>query len=336
MSDDAASETLLIDALPGLRMPVTQVTRELSSMWMAPEPRRGRPPEDFRASQLNLILHFGLHTSAEEAQDRFQTAVAFAKVYPCRIIVLCPMGRERSDRLLDAKLYAECFLGEGLREMCCCEALILGYPTREAGFLTNQVSTWLEGDLPVYLWTHRVPADRLRENHWDFLQMCRRIVYDGAIEAGALGKQHFPEPERVVDLAAARLLPVRQALGQFLSGFAPATLIEGMERVEVAGSSSCHAEAIALAEWTSSRLRACAEAVRSPFTAPVECNTEARDACLAINWHFTGGRKFLTWELRDASEGRIRARFGEAETAVPLPTRFLNPVRALSEALFFS
>lgn len=330
----ASNDTTLVDALPGLRMPVTEVTEALSSMWAAPMPGEGRPPEDFRASQLNLVLHFGLRTAGEDAKRCFETAIAFAKTNPCRIIVLCPMGHQRDDRLLDAKLYAECFVGDGLREMCCCEALILGYPTREAGFLTNQVSMWLEGDLPIYLWTHLVPAERLRENHADFIQMCRRVVFDDSIEGGALSAADFPEPSRVVDLAAARLLPVRQSLGQYLSSFTPSTLVEGLKHLEILAAPQFLAEARALAAWVEKRLRACASTCGQTWNASATL-AETDAAWLAMRWTYDQAGKGLQWTLRCDGDGCVEVSFGDQEQT-PLPARLLSPVNTLSEALFFT
>ncbi len=356
MSQTGVEEpTALIDALPGVKMSVKDVTRELSLMWSTGNSGE-RPPEDFRASQLNLVLHLGLATTAIEARDCFDRAVTFAQTHPCRIIVLCPMGRERDERLLEAKLYGECFLGEGLREMCCCEALILGYPTRESGFLANQVSTWLEADLPVYYWVHRVPAERLAAYHHDFIERCRRVVFDGQVEGTALAPRDFPKPDRVVDLALARLLAVRQSLGQFLSGYAPSVLVEGLTSVAISARPGCSAEAHALASWLEGRLAACAPKSAgavpiSPENAPaheenpsqaapcqvvVEINAPPDHACLLMVWHYADRVRFLRWQLRHGDEASIEASLdGTTTVRSPLPAAILSPVKALSEALFF-
>ncbi|MEM7792628.1 MAG: hypothetical protein AAF546_14580, partial [Verrucomicrobiota bacterium] len=131
----------LIDTLPGIELPVSEVTRRLATMW---EVETTSSLSEFRASQMNLVLHFGLDVSAEEARERFDTVIQFAQRYPSRIIILCP-ERDRKDGSMTAKLFSQCYIGESHREMCCCEALLLGYTSEDFGYLSNQVSIWLEG-----------------------------------------------------------------------------------------------------------------------------------------------------------------------------------------------
>jgi len=51
---------------------------------------------------------------------------------------------------------------------------MLGYPIHTPGFLENQVMIWLENDLPVYHWLHRVPARRIEEIYLPYLKLCTR------------------------------------------------------------------------------------------------------------------------------------------------------------------
>ena len=105
-------------------------------------------PSEFRASQMNLVLHFGLDVNEADARARFDTVIRFAQRYPSRIIVLCPTREEGAG--MRAKLFSQCYIGETHREMCCCEACCC-YKSKP-GYLANQVSIWLEGDLPRYHW----------------------------------------------------------------------------------------------------------------------------------------------------------------------------------------
>ena len=136
----------LIDVLPGLHLPVSEVTDRLEHMW---ESDASGSPSAFRASQMNVVLHFGWEVTPEEAHERFDTLLAFAQRYPSRIIVLCP-SRSISDGSMRAKLFSQCYIGDTHREMCCCEALLLAYQPENCGHLGNQVSVWLEPDLPSY------------------------------------------------------------------------------------------------------------------------------------------------------------------------------------------
>ena len=117
-------------------------------------------PSEFRASQMNVVLHFGLDVTPEDAKLRFDALIRFAQRYPSRIIVLCPTRELQSG--MSAKLFSQCYIGETHREMCCCEALLLGYKSEDVGYLANQVSIWLEGDLPTYHWLSGVPSAQLR------------------------------------------------------------------------------------------------------------------------------------------------------------------------------
>src|SRR5690606_27011084 len=128
----------LIDALPGVELPVGEVTNHLASMW---ETGPSGSPSEFRASQMNVVLHFGLEVTPEEARERFDSLIRFAQRYPSRIIVLCP-SRTRDDGTMASKLFSQCYIGDSHREMCCCEALLLSYKSENFGYLSNQVSVW--------------------------------------------------------------------------------------------------------------------------------------------------------------------------------------------------
>ena len=96
----------IIDSLPGVTMPVEEVTSTLTKMWDSLQQTEGQETET-RASQLNLVVHFGLSTTSDEAKEIFDTAVTFAQEYPCRIIVLCPSGTATRDSGFEGKQY-EC------------------------------------------------------------------------------------------------------------------------------------------------------------------------------------------------------------------------------------
>lgn len=234
----------LIDSLPGIDLPVGEVSNALSKMW---DGHDGNALTEFRASQMNLILHFGRNVLPSEARERFEVAVRFAQRYPSRIIVLCPfIGTSQSMR---AKLYSQCFIGDSHREMCCCEALILGFTSEDNGFLFNQVSVWLESDLPSYHWFSQVRPERIEKYYDNLLQRVNRIAYDSNLEQEDLSQLKWPRPEKVVDLARARLLPIRQALGQYMSGFDMQVLQSGLSSLEVHYAPSRKGEAAHLLDW---------------------------------------------------------------------------------------
>ena len=327
----------LFDALPGVEMPVSEVGPALSRIWSPEETGGSTPPSEFRASQMNLILHFGLRTTQEQARARFDTAIRFAQRYPCRIIALCPEGRERSERHLEGKLFTQCYIGPELRAMCCCEAIVLGYPTRDAGFLDSQVSIWLENDLPTYHWFNLIPRERIEQIHLSFIKRCRRVVYDSAVESEDFSEIPWPKPRTVRDLAWARLLPVRQSLGQFLSAYKPADLAEGLQGVTVRHE-NMPAEARQLLLWQRHALEGCAERAQLPLQAAfgIEENVQDRGHCLETQWHYAEADKYFRWShCASGSDATFEACFGGKAVAFPLSISWIAPETELAEALFF-
>jgi len=334
-----SKEQSIFDALPGEQMPVSEVMNTLSNMWQVSYQESQDAPSGFRASQMNLVIHFGMQATAEEALRIFDTAIEFAQRYPCRIIVLCPQGREFSDALLEAKLFSQCYIGETMRDMCCCEALMLGYPTRVAGFLDNQVSIWLESDLPTYHWFFRVPAQRIEEIHLEFVGRCRRAIYDSTIEGDAYAAIPWEQPQAIRDLAFARLLPLRQSLGQFFSSFQPASLVTGLEEVSVHHSDCRSGEADNLAKWLERCLADCAQQAGVDFKAKfrVVRGCAKSSNCLESTWTFAQQQKQFAWVFCAASQSSvIHADFGDGKIEVPLQVHFLSDEKALAEALFFA
>ncbi len=325
----------LIDVLPGVELPVKEVTERLATMW---ETDPTSSPSEFRASQMNVVLHFGLDVTPEEARERFEALVRFAQRYPSRIIVLCPT-RESMGGTMTAKLFSQCYIGESHREMCCCEALLLGYKSEDFGYLSNQVSIWLEGDLPTYHWFSGVPAHRIEKYFDNLLIGVRRCVYDSSIEPDDFSEIKWPDPQRVRDLAMARLLPVRQSIGQFLSGYEIEGLCRGLKRVTVKHCSSMSGEAMRLMEWVKSCLCDCDKcelcaAMRSEFVIE-PCSCEDESCVLSLEWSYDDER-YLKWrKLADGSRGEIDAYLGKSKEHIPTNVKPLAPEQALAEALFF-
>jgi hypothetical protein len=331
----------LIDVLPGLPMPVNQVTDMLARMWDTDPGDGSRPPSDFRASQLNLILHFGLATSAEEALDKFQSAIDFARRYPCRIVVLCPTRPGDSAALLEGKLFSQCYIGPQQRDLCCCEALILGYSIEEANFLDDQVSLWLESDLPIYHWLNRVPAARIRDCYLPFIRRCRRVLIDTSVPGDeALVEVPWPASVRVADLASARNLPWRQHIGQFLSSFPVAELASGLQSIEFCATPAHLAQTRQLMTWHRRCLDGCRSHLKSFVPASVTLNlqTAPTDAaeCLTIRWLFTDNRRHIAWRFNlETHSGSVCSQLAGHPTEHHFHIEPLSPAAALAEGLFF-
>ena len=323
----------LIQALPGITLSVPEVTRQLSEMWSGESTVSSHFHSQERASQLNIVIHFGLETSEKEAQQIFTDVVTFAQRYPCRIIVLCPMDHvEQSKQAFDAKLYSSCFIGEDLRKQCCCEALILGYSINEPKNLQNQLTLWLETDLPIYYWFHRVKPHRIVDHYLHFSKMVSRVIYDSAIEGDTYQKINWPKIDILSDLARARILVVRQSIGQFLSGYPVALLAENLDSVNISYSSEYLAEANCLTDWVNYCLQ--------DFALPqsVDCHISPmpqKKNDLGLDFHYRD-QKMIQWRYQaKESHGSIKTNIGSAEKETSVLLRTVKPDEALSEALFF-
>lgn len=328
----------LFDILPGISMPVPEVTRQIAAMWREEDGTGDLPPSNAHALQLNLIVHFGLGTSEKEGQSIFDVSIGFSQRYPCRIIVLCPEEPTGEEIALDAKLFSQCFLGEDLGDRCCCEVLILGYGTNEVSFLENQLSVWLTSDLPVYHWLHRASIEGIGQGYQHFLGKARRVVFDSAIDGSVYDEFGGSHPEILSDLANARTARLRQSLGQFLAATPPRILAENLREVTVSAQPRSKAEAQCLLAWQQAKLQRCAldsETDLSTATFRLIDLGEETSNVLESNWIYESD-KSLSWKLREGSDVTwVEAAFNGHSVRYPLRADPFRPAKALAEALFF-
>ncbi len=334
----SANQQSIYAALPGVEVPVSRVQDELAHMWEGVQDPGQDEVAEFRASQMNVIIHFGRKTTVEEAVDRFSGTLRFAQRYPCRMIVLCPEETDREDTLMTLKMFAECYVGKSQREKSCCEALILAYPRESRSFLENQVSILLENDLPTYYWFHHFASARNVAKYLSFLRNCKRIVYESGLETPDVAEVPWPQPERVRDLVHARLLPARQSIGQFLSSFDPALLCEGPASIEMRHSQEMEAEARVLLGWFRARLEACADlsgVARLPDSIARVRDAGRGDFPVELRCDYGDGRYFY-WKADLArNHGRIEANIDRGKLTLPMSVHLLSLEMELAEAFFF-
>lgn len=328
----------LLDVLPGLPVPVEDVPKMLAHMWDSdPGTPAERKIQSFRASQMNLVLHLGLKTTAKEVNELFDTAILFAQRYPCRLIVLCPHTRKRGDdEVLEGKVFSQCYVGKNLRDMCCCEALALGYNTEDARFLEDQLSLWLETDLPVYHWFHRVPAKRIADCYTSIAMRATRSIFDSDIDPELGENPSLPDGVRPRDLAHARTLPMRQHIGQFLSVYPPRLIREDLERAELLSGGDIRGEGTSLLRWMRGAIERCVPAGDQVETTFAHRKAKNRPQCLEVEWAYRTKKKSFSWRYDFRSQsGRVKARFGGPPVDHPLHIEPLSRAASLAEALFF-
>jgi len=334
--------TSFFDALPGLETPVGDISKNLARMWSTDELTTAKPSEDSKATQVNFVLHLGMHTTAEDALAQFEVAVRFSRRYPCRVVVLCPIRDAGvSDGELRAKIFGECHPGKTRGDLRCCEFVILSYPTEARQFLENQVSICLSTDLPLYYWAHNFSSSAKLGAYQYLLSKAKRVLIDRShVPSDDCGELSWPRPEAVRDLVHARLLPVRQTIGQFLSAYAPATLAEGLTGVVVRHGKPRRAEAAVLAKWSHKRLVACG--APETLATKIEAVDEAMGAMGAMGedsvvMTFTYSNEHEFRFAGDFAKGcaQICAHIHGSKTELSTAISLLSPEAALAEAMFF-
>ncbi|MBK8475980.1 MAG: glucose-6-phosphate dehydrogenase assembly protein OpcA [Opitutaceae bacterium] len=213
----------------------------------------------------------------------------------------------------------------------CCEFVLLSYPFAARRFLESQVSICLTPDLPVYYWAHRFTNCGRMADYQYLLTKTRRFLFDSAAAPAEALSYPWPRPETVRDLAYARLLPIRQVLGQFLARHPPAELVTGLREVIVSHGALLAAEGAALLRWTAERLQACGAAPGFATSALVASHPDA----LQLQLRYEGPSDFI-WSGHLASGSAcLSADFGDTASRLTTPISLLPPEAALADAMFF-
>jgi hypothetical protein len=323
----------IFEALPGIEAPVGAISRGLAEMWQgaADDGRPSPPSEHSKAIQVNFVLHLGLNTDAADAVHQFETAVRFSRRYPSRVVVLCPLYDDTGVTEMRAKVYGECTLGKSPGDTRCCEFVMLSYPRWARANLENQVSVCLSTDIPLYYWAHRFSEAAKLADYRYLLTTARRVLIDSATApADAIGYA-WPKPENVRDLAFARLLPVRQSIGQFLSKFPVAALTGDLRSVTLEHGADLAAEARVLLGWVDDRIGA--SGAGGGHTSAARPGGSL--GSFALSFEYGGGKSF-SWRA-DIPGGRATfdADFGGGRTVMQATVALLAQENALSEAMFF-
>ncbi|MFT3781301.1 MAG: glucose-6-phosphate dehydrogenase assembly protein OpcA [Nibricoccus sp.] len=323
----------IFDALPGIDVPVASISKSLADIWVDTAAKGGSAPasDDVKATQVNFVLHLGYNTTVEDAVRQFGTAVLFSKRAPSRVVVLCPLPIDDKSTEMRAKIYGECHLGKTKGDTRCCEFVLLSYPFEARKYLESQLSVCLVADLPLYYWVHRFASIHRLNDYQHLLRRSERILIDSAISDPEIFNFAWPRPEVVHDLVYARLLPVRQSIGQLLSGYEPAALARGLTAVVISHEAKYAAEARALLNWTRERLAGCGAASSVSY----ETKLDPTPGALKLDFNYNDGRYFRWHADLVQKSASIEADLGAGKSTLLIAVSLLARDAALSDALFF-
>ncbi len=339
MADTLATEqNEIYRGLPGVEVPVGDALVSLSNMWNAPPASDGaRPPSEFRASRMNFILHFGFDASTDEAQALFRSVIQFSRRYPCRVIALCPSRDANAmGQGIVCKIFSECYIGEGQGDMSCCEAIIFGYTLKEKQYLEDQISIFLESDLPTYYWPYRFDSPENLSQYQSFFKNVNRVVLDTSVESYSVDQLTIPERSKLHDLAFARTLSLRQSIGQFFSAFPVECIVDGLTSVVIETPVAYEAEMQCLLVWIQGVLQDCDNCEdESSSTVAYECAAEEQFEYPRLRFAYSN-ENFADCALKlDCGVAQLNAKIGLSEHSMSGAIKLLDEDDALAEALFF-
>lgn len=318
----------IFEALPGLEVPVGGIAPGFIKLWADTE------ISDLKAMQLNLVLHYGLVTTPDDALEQFRVAIRLAQRYPCRVVALCPMPDDATETEMRAKIYGECFLGKSKGDTRCIETVALSYPPSAKAFLQNQVSVCLSTDLPIFYWAHRFSSSQRLNAYQYLLTRSQRVIFDTAIVSADALTFAWPALSSVRDLAYTRTLPLRQNIGQFISRYAPGLIIEGLRGVTIKHRTGLSAEASCLLGWVKKGILRSGGDGKTDLRFVV--SAEKCDGCLSVEFNYADPKKVFCWSAdltKDQAE--FVGDMGTGRTTQTVAAHFLTAEAALSEAMFF-
>jgi hypothetical protein len=318
---------ILFDAFPGQEVAVSGIDSGFNKMWA------DSPAKDNRAVQLNLVVYFGSSTQVEEALRQFAAMVAFARGFPCRVVILCPLHGETGDQPFRAKIHGECFLGKSTDDTRAVEFVMLSYPPRQHAFLEDQVSICLSSDMPVYFWAHRFTSTRTLAAYHYLLTRSRRIVFDSAIVPAEAFTYAWPNQSAVRDLAYTRTRLLRQTIGQFLSRYAPPLIVDGLTKVTLSHRAEHAPEARCMIGWVTKGLARCGGDTKKGIA--FESTPSPSSSGFEFVFHYSDPKKSFRWTADlPKSVSNFEGDLGTGRTSLVVGAKLLDSNDSLSEALF--
>ena len=167
----------------------------------------------------------------------------------------------------------------------------------------------------------------------------RRTIFDSSYEEEDLTLLDWPDPNLLEDLAKARLLPVRQVLGQYLSSYDSEDLRCCLKKVTIRHIDTMCGEAWQLINWIKGCLTTCRslkEAGAIPIKYQIERITDlGAEESLSLNFNYSDSREFKWRKLSDGPIGEIESSIGGKLEKISTRIEPLSAHQMIAEALFF-
>lgn len=232
-----------------------RILRELAGLWesLGKKPNPDGTTATLRACAMTLIV---APVEDSEAGAVSESLAELMRVFPSRAIVV---RLDPASAVLEARVFAQCWLPFGQRQQLCCEQIEVTASTDRLGDLHTLLLPLIAPDLPVVLWCrgngllNRPEAEPL-------------LTFPGTL---LIDSSNFPEPRpalnalvrlslgvrRVGDLSWTRITPWRQAIAQVFECESNRKLIPAVELIRVRGGEAQRSTAAwYLAGWLSARL----------------------------------------------------------------------------------
>jgi len=155
-------------------LPSETILHELASLWLS-QGKQAQAEEGagvLRACTMTLVV---LAEESDDVTNLGETIAALMPQHPARAIVIRLSGA--SDKALQQRVYAQCWMPFGQRRQICCEQIEIMAPDRALAGLPWVVLPLAVADLPLIVWC-RSPRLLARPEFDAIAAMARKVVVD--------------------------------------------------------------------------------------------------------------------------------------------------------------
>ena len=230
-----------------------RILKELSDLWVSlAKPvdgdASGREQGVLRACSMTLVV---LAEQAEDSSALGETLAALMPEHPARTMVVRLRGG--SERVLEDRVYAQCWMPFGQRRQICCEQIEITASDSALGDLPSVVLPLAVADLPLIVWC-RSPRLIGMPEFRAIASMAHKVTIDSAEIAD--GRAVLPRLAAALqrdvllgDLAWTRLTRWREMLSQMFENREYLDLLPNVTAVQVSFGARLETSAWYMAGW---------------------------------------------------------------------------------------